>query len=185
MSKNELRVLAKIMLIGVGLYVLLQTALSVLATLPLMLTVARNEATNAMTITAMAIYFILALGAVYFLVRVADRISSRIVESEPVDDTQISWLAVAFRLVCVTAGILFIYWTFFGSIATIAWYISAKLSHQMTSIYQNLLPEVVKCVLMLGMGIYLAYGAPGFVRWQVKKTLKQCSKIEEQQPMRH
>jgi len=184
MSKNELRVLAKIMLIGVGLYVLLQTALSVLATLPLMLTFAGNETMNAMTITAIVIYIILALAAVYFLVRIAGRISSRIVESEPVDDTQISWLAVAFRLVCVTAGILFIYWTIFGSIGTISFYISAKLSNQMTSIYQHLLPEVVKCVLMLGMGVYLVYGAPGFVHWQVKKTIKQCSKIEEQQPSR-
>jgi divalent metal cation (Fe/Co/Zn/Cd) transporter len=184
MSKNELRVIAKIMLIGVGLYVLLQTALSILTTVPIMLTVARNEVINAMTITAMAIYFMLALAAVYFLVRVADRISSKIVESEPVDDTQISWLAVAFRLVCVTAGVLFIYWTIFGG-SIIAWYITAKLSHEMTSISQQLWPEVVKCVLMLGMSIYLACGAPGFVRWQVKMTLKQCSKIEEQQPMRH
>jgi hypothetical protein len=48
--------------------------------------------------------------------------------------------------------------------------------------YHQLWPEVVKCVLMLGMGIYLVCGAPGFVRWQVKKTLKQCGKIEEQQP---
>jgi divalent metal cation (Fe/Co/Zn/Cd) transporter len=183
MSKNELRVIARIMLIGVGLYVLLQTALSILATVPLMLTVARNEVINAMTITAMAIYIMLTLAAVYFLVRVADRISSKIIESEPVDDTQISWLAVAFRLVCVTAGILFIYWTIFGSIATIGWYISAKFSHEITSIYQHLWPEVVKCVIMLGLGIYLACGAPGFVRWQVKRTLKQCSKIEEKQPI--
>jgi hypothetical protein len=182
MSKNELRVIARIVLIGAGLYVLLQIALSILVTLPIMLTVASADVINAMTITAMAIYIVLALAAVYFLVRIADRIASRIVESEQVDDTQISCLAVAFRLVCVTAGVLFIYWTIFGSIATISFYISAKLSNQMTSMYHQLWPEVVKCVLMLGMGIYLVCGAPGFVRWQVKKTLKQCGKIEEQQP---
>jgi hypothetical protein len=182
MSKNELRVIARIVLIGAGLYVLLQTALSVLSTLPIMLTVARADVINAMTITAMAIYIVLTLAAVYFLIRIADRFSAKIVEYEPIDDTQISWLAVAFRLVCVTAGILFIYWTIFGSITTIGWYISAKLSNQMTSMYHQLWPEVVKCVIMLGLGIYLACGAPGFVRWQVKKTLKQCSKIEEQQP---
>jgi hypothetical protein len=182
MSKNELRVLAKIMLIGVGLYVLLQIALSFLVTLPIMLTVARDEMMNVTTITVMAIYVVLALAAIYFLVRIAGPISSRIVESEQVDDIQISWLAVAFRLVCVTAGVLFIYWTIFGSFATISFYISAKLSHQTTSMYPQLWSEVVKFVIMLGMSIYLVCGAPGFVRWQVKKTLKQCSKIEEQQP---
>jgi hypothetical protein len=44
-----------------------------------------------------------------------------------------------------------------------------------------LIKEIAKCIVLLVIGIYLACGAPGFVRWQVKRTLKQCGKIEEQQ----
>jgi hypothetical protein len=182
MNKNELRMIAKIPLIGVGLYILMQTILNTMAALPWMLTSAHKESMNAMTIILLVTYIVLLLAVIYLLFRFADYFSAKIVTPEPVEDMQISWLAFAFRLVCVTAGLLFIYWTIFGSIATIIFYISAKLSNQMTSISQHLWPEVVKCVIMLGMGIYLACGAPGFVRWQVRKTLKQCSKIEEQQP---
>jgi hypothetical protein len=42
--------------------------------------------------------------------------------------------------------------------------------------------DIIKYVVMLGFSIYLAYGAPGFVRWQVRMTLKQCDKLKEQQP---
>jgi hydrogenase-4 membrane subunit HyfE len=106
MSKNELRVIARIMLIGVGLYVLLQTFLTVLSNLAATPFVASEE-TRAMSkiIVSLGIYALMALATVYFLARCTARCSAKIVESEPVDDAQISWLAVAFRLICVTTGI--------------------------------------------------------------------------------
>jgi hypothetical protein len=182
MSKNELRVIARIVLIGVGLYVLLQTLINVLSGILTILIVGSAVKEKSMMITAFVINIVLALLAAFFLARYATRFSAKIIESEPVDDTQISSLAVTFRLVCIVAGLLYLYWTIFGSISTIVWYISAKLSHAMVSTLAQLWSEVIKCVIQIGLGIYLVLGAPRFVRWQVKKTISQCNKTIEQQP---
>jgi hypothetical protein len=53
-------------------------------------------------------------------------------------------------------------------------YKNQQYSYMMTR--QN----IVQDVITLGLGIYFAWGAPGFVRWQVKKTLQQCGNFEEQ-----
>jgi hypothetical protein len=182
MSRNELRVIARIALISVGLYLLLQAALSILTILPLALTATSDELKNNTTIIAIAIYGVLTASAIYFLVRLADRFAVKITKSEVVDDTQISWLAVAFRLVCITVGIIYLYQTIFGLIPALSWYIQAKLGNETMSRYQHLWPEIVKLIVMLGLSIYLVCGAPGFVRWQVKKTIRQCNKTIEQQP---
>jgi len=182
MSRNELRVIARIVLISVGLYVLIQTALSILTILPLALTVTRDELKNNTTIIAMVIYVVLSVSAIYFLIRLADRFSDKIAKSEDVDDSQISWLAAAFRLVCITVGLIYLYRTIFNFIPSLGLYIQAKLRNDTISRYQYLWPEIVKQIVMLGLSIYLAYGAPHFVRWQVKKTIRQCNKTTERQP---
>jgi hypothetical protein len=191
MSRNELRVIARIMLIGVGLYVVLQTSLTILSSLAAMPLVASAKADVPIIIIALVIYIVITLAAVYFLIRYANRFSAKIVEYEPVDDAQISWLAVAFRLICVTAGVLFLYWSVPQLIATVYSYITnlnniAHMNNEsgMRQIYTGMSSktEIVKYVILFGLSIYLAYGAPGFVRWQVRRTLKQCGKIAEQQP---
>jgi hypothetical protein len=131
---------------------------------------------------------VITLAVIYFLFRCANRFSDKIVGNEPIDDTQISGIAVAFRLVCVLAGVLFIYWSIPNLIVTVVNYISNMNNESgergMKQIYIGMSSktEIVKYVILLGLGVYLAYGAPGFVRWQVRRTLKQCGKIEEQQP---
>jgi hypothetical protein len=184
MNKNELRVIARIVLIGVGLYVLLQTFLTILGSLPVMTLVEFSKTQILVSIAALAIYIVITLTLVYFLFRCANKFSTKIVESEPVDDTQISCLAVAFRLLCVIAGVLFLYWTIPNLIVTVNTYIANmnnEPSQRQIYIGMSSKTDIAKYVILLGLGIYLAYGAPGFVRWQVRRTLKQCSKLEEQQ----
>jgi hypothetical protein len=180
MSKNELRVIARIMLIGVGLYVLLQTLLIVLSSIASfpMIVSSQIKPGPLMIIISLCIYAALAMAAAYFLVRCSNRFSAKIVESEPVEDTQVSWLAVAFRLICVSAGVLFLYWSVPNLIMTLHTYMTIKPNQH----YMSAKSDIVKYVIMLGLSIYLAYGAPGFVRWQVKKTIRQCNKTIEQQP---
>lgn len=178
MSRNELRVIARIMLIGVGLYVFLQTLMTFLSSIAMMPFVASAKADIPIIILALGIYVLIALATVFFLARCANRFSTKIVEYEPIDDTQISWLAAAFRLVCVTAGIMFLYWNLYSSVGTVFFYMSVKSGQQSPM----LIKEIAKCIVLLVIGIYLACGAPGFVQWQVRRTLKQCGKIEEQQP---
>jgi hypothetical protein len=177
MSKIELRVIARIVLIGVGLYVLLQTFLTILSNIAVMPLLASDQMKKdtPIIIIALGIYTTTALATIYFLARCANRISAKIVGPEPAEDIQVSWLAVAFRLVCVAVGVLFLYRLVPGMVVTL---------YQYTTINPNLhymspISDILKYVIMLGLSIYLAYGAPGFVRWQFKKTLKQCSKFEE------
>lgn len=185
MSKIELRVIARIVLTGAGLYVLLSIILNILSSLAVMPFVASAGIKEVpIIIIALGIYAAVALAALYLLARCANRISAKIVEFEPVDETQVSWLAVAFRLVCVTAGVLFLYWSVPNLISTIYIYI-LNMSNEAgrRTIYTGMSSktDTAKYAIMLGLSIYMAFGAPGFVRWQVRKTLKQCSKIEEQQ----
>lgn len=182
MSRNELRVIAKITLIGVGLYVVLQTFLTILSNLAAIPLVASAKADMPIIIIAFVIYIVITLAVLYFLVRYANRFSDKIVENEPIDDTQISGIAVAFRLVCVITGILFLYWSIPSLIFALYNYI-ANMNNKSGQIYMYMSSkiDIAKYILLLGLGVYLAYGAPGFVRWQVIRTLKQCGKIEEQQ----
>jgi hypothetical protein len=188
MSKNELRVIARIILIGVGLYVLLQTLMTTLGSIAIMPFIEpSSKAQFTVFIAAIAIYIAIIAVAIYFLFRCANWCSAKIVESNSVDDSQISWLPVAFRLICVTAGVLFLYWSTPNLIVTVCNYIAnMNINNKsgMRHIYIGMssIADIAKCVVLLAISIYLACGAPAFVRWQVRRTLKQCGKIEEQKP---
>jgi hypothetical protein len=186
MSRNELRVIARIVLIGVGLYVLLQTFLTILGSFAMMPFVEFSKTQILVSIAAVAIYIVITLAVVYFLFRCENFFSAKIVDFESSDDTQISGIAVAFRLVCVIAGVLFLYWSIPNLIVTVYQYIvniNSANSSGMRTIYMGMSSKVdiAQYVILLGLSIYLACGAPGFVQWQVRRTLKQCRKIEEQQ----
>ena len=171
------------MLIGVGLYVLLQTFLTLIGGIMMMPFV---ELAKTLFIAAVAIYLVITLAVVYILFRCEKFFTAKIVDFEPNDDTQVFWLAAAFRLVCVISGVLFLYWSVPNLIATVYNYITNMNNNEagMKRIYIGMSPktDIAKYIILLGLSIYLAYGAPGFVRWQVIRTLKQCGKIEEQQP---
>ena len=188
MNKTELRVIAKIVLAGVGLYVLLQTFLTIFGTFAVILLDESKRPTISITIIAVSIYIAITLSVIYLLVRGANRLSDKIIENETADNTQISSIAVAFRLVCLVAGVFFIYWSIPNLIFTIYQYflnMNSADSSRMRRIIVGMssITDIIKYIILFSLGVYLAYGAPGFVRWQVKRTLKQCSKIEEQQPM--
>ncbi len=178
MGKNELRAMARIALIGVGLYVLMQALLGTMSAVPLLLTVAHDESMNPFQVFLIILYIVLLLAIIYFLFRFADHFSAKIVAPEPPDDAQISWLAIAFRLICVTAGLVFLYWTGYSAFATLVTYSTVKSATP----HSQYTSEIVKCVILLILSIYLVCGAPGFVRWQVRRTLKACGKSIEQEP---
>ena len=141
-----------------------------------------------MIIVPLVIYALIAPVTVYFLARCANQCSAKIVESDTVDETQTSWLAVAFRLICVTAGVLSLYWSVPNLIVTVFHYImnmNNKSGQQTIYTGMSSIADIAKYVVLLAISIYLAYGAAAFVRWQVRMTLKQCGKIEEQQLMPH
>ncbi|MGA2172902.1 MAG: hypothetical protein ABSG82_07835 [Sedimentisphaerales bacterium] len=188
MSKNELRMIARIMLIGTGLYMLLQALLNFLGSIAIMQFIESAKIQVPLLIAAVAIYAVILLMGGYFLFRCENFFSTKIVESDSIDNSQISWLAVAFRLICVIAGVLFLFWTVPNLIVTVLSYImnmNNKSGQQHIYIGMSSITDIAKYIVLLAISIYLACGAPGFVRWQVRRTLRQCSKIEEQLPTGH
>jgi hypothetical protein len=185
MSKNELRVMARIMLIGVGLYVFLQTLMTFLSNIVMMPFVESPRTQIPILLIAVAIYLVITLAVVYVLFRCEKFFSAKIVNFESSDDTQVFWLAAAFRLVCVISGVLFLYWSIPSLIFAVYNYIMNMNNEPgQKYIYMGMPSKIsiAQYVILLALSIYLACGAPGFVRWQVRRTLKQCGKIEEQQP---
>jgi len=177
MSKYELNIIARIVLIGVGLYVVLQMFLNILQSILIWPFAKESNLPVYMIFIILGIYVIISAAAVYFLFRCANRISAKILGPEQVVDTQVSWLSVAFRLVCVCVGILFLYWSIPNLFSSLFMYMNYK---DQKYVYMMSRPYIARDIVLLGLGIYFAFGAPGFVRWQVKRTLKQCSKFEEQ-----
>jgi hypothetical protein len=123
---------------------------------------------------------------VYFLIYQHDQLAKKIVGSEqlPEPDSQIQWLPVALRLICIAGGIYFLNTVLWQTTHVIS-QLAAFKSYTDTNYkviytyapfnYQSLLPWII----MLICGIYLLCGAPHFVRWQVKKTLRLCKQQPE------
>jgi len=127
---------------------------------------------------------------VYFLIYQHDKLAKKIVGSEqlPEPDSQIQWLPVAFRLVCIAGGIYFLsavlrHTTYvIGQLAVFKAHTHTIKANTYTTFYTHALfsfRSLLPWVIMLICGIYLLCGAPHFVRWQVKKTLQQCKKRPE------
>ncbi|MGA2092144.1 MAG: hypothetical protein ABSH16_01885 [Sedimentisphaerales bacterium] len=178
MNKNELNVIARIVLVGVGLYVVIQTFLTILPSIAVLPFAKDSGQPGYMIFIILGIYVIISAATVYFLFRCANSISAKIIGNEQVDDAQVSWLSVAFRLICVSAGVLFLYWSVPSLVSSVFMYMIYKNQQYAYVMYPR--PDIARDIIMLALGIYFAFGAPGFVRWQVKRTLKQCSKFEEQ-----
>lgn len=148
--------------------------------------------------TAGALFFSILLVAgligllLYFLVYQHDKLAKKIIGSEqlPEPSSQVQWrLPVALRLICIAGGIYLlsnVLWRTTYVIGQLARFKAKTYSVNGTTYtrfftgfapfsFGNLLPWII----MLICGVYLLCGAPHFVRWQVKKTLRQCKGQEE------
>ncbi len=120
----------------------------------------------------------------YLFLYKREELAKKIVgQKEPAEPAaQIQWLPAAYRLVCIFAGLYCLFYT----LAT-----ASRILHTLYIVlsYQGRVPEypgrlvtpehVICWVLTLAAGVYLLWGAPHFVRWQVKKTLEQCKGQQE------
>ena len=115
----------------------------------------------------------------YLFIYKSEGLAKKIVGSEqlPEPDSQIQWLPVALRLICIAGGIYFLNTVLWQSTRIIGQFAFFKAQEGARTIhtyapfnYQSLLPWII----MLICGVYLLCGAPHFVRWQVKRILQQC-----------
>lgn len=181
---NKMRTLAKIVFIGLGVYII--TGLLPALFMPLyMLSGQLSFETFIQAIALWLVYLLYLAAVIYFLIYKSEKWAGKIVTaSDPQDDdnnnNQIQWLPAIFRLVAVAAGIFFIY-RFATGISQMLSYFSVmrKANVDNPQKFSLFLKTFLGWVTTLPIGIYLLYGAPHFVRWQVKKTLQQCKHLNE------
>jgi hypothetical protein len=175
---NDLHKLARIILVGLGIYVLVKYGIGLFAGLPYLF---YGESPLRGFAVVQLVSFVLVTVClslvIYALVWKADFWSAKIAGADERDGAEIWWLPFAFRLAAVCAGILYLSW----AISALASIIASYIQVMPPGFVFRPLPwhNVVGWVIQLGLGIYLLCGAPHFVRWQVKKTLEHCKRLEE------
>jgi hypothetical protein len=167
---NRMHTFAKIVLVGVGLL----TAIRVLPQiLTLVYMLPRNQPMEQFgTIlgqTAITGGFLAVLFYVFWIKR--DWLATRVVGAEPSSEstTSVPWLPAAYRLVCMAAGLHCLYVLTFQMISMLV-----RRSYAPAASAAPAPADIATWIVLLPAGLYLCWGAPHFVRWQMKKTLEQC-----------
>ncbi len=180
---DDLRKLTRIILIGLGVYILIFTSLLVVSDICLLFS---REPLPAAALVSVFVNLAITALIIYLLLSKADFFAERVVGREAPVRRDVDWLPFAFRLTSVFAGILYAYWLVPWIISDVGRYVVSRQS-RLSSI--DLTWDCVAgWVIQLGLAIYLLCGAPHFVRWQVKKTLEHCSRqaqagcVSEQKP---
>ncbi|MCX5637456.1 MAG: hypothetical protein NTX52_07160 [Planctomycetota bacterium] len=182
---NKMHTLARIILSAIGIYF----AIRLLSQLPYAIFMFYSKPsweTAASSLLSLLLTVGLIALLLYFFFYKSESLAKKIVGSEqlPEPDSQIQWLPVALRLICIAGGIYFlstVLWQTTYVISQLAFFKSyASANYRATNPYapfnyQSLLPWII----MLICGVYLLCGAPHFVRWQVKKTLQLCKQQPE------
>jgi len=175
---NDLRKLARVILIGLGIYVLLRYGIGLVGVLPYLFSQDWSMRSFALgELVGGVVIMIVCVGLViYALVWKADFWSAKIAGHSERDGAEIWWLPFAFRLASVCTGILYLSWGISALVPIIVRHI--QMLHPGVMYMASPWDSVVGWLIELGLGIYLVCGAPHFVRWQVKKTIEQCKRFE-------
>jgi hypothetical protein len=174
---NKMHTLAKIILAAIGFYFSIRLLSQVPLGISCFVSIRSWETAVVMSFSLLLIAGLVTL-LLYLFFYKSDSLAKKIVGSEqlPEPESQIQWLPVALRLICIASGLYFIFtviWqidSIIGQRALYKAWENAKGGHFPPFNYQSLLPWIVLFIC----GIYLLCGAPHFVRWQVKKILQQC-----------
>lgn len=176
----DLRKLARIILISLGVYILLYAGYTVIMSIPFWVFSAfRDYGLWALISIFLLIAFYVLV--IYLLFKKADFWAERIVGSgeQRAEPSSINWIPVVFRLAAVFAGICILYWTIPNIILSIHTYISARINDiRFVSDFIGI-KRWIGWIIELAFGVYLICGAPHFVRWQVKKTMEQVEGSSE------
>ncbi|HUT31688.1 MAG TPA: hypothetical protein VMX13_18010 [Sedimentisphaerales bacterium] len=172
---NDLRKLTRIILAALALYMLINASFSLFLLLPFLL-FADSSSVNALAILQPLFPIGFAVVLLYVLFFRADWWIERIVGQEEPARAGVWWLPAAFRLACVFSGIFYVYRVIPTIISTAHAYLVTQRESPHAILPTITGNQILAWIILLALGLYLLYGAPHFVRWQVRKTLEQCSK---------
>jgi hypothetical protein len=174
-AMNSAQSFAKVVLTAMEIYF----GIAILITMPMQLTLlfahGQNEGGIVMLVPLIISGLCLA-GLFYAFAYKNDTLAQRIVGSDQLIEPapQINRLPTAYRLVCVFAGLYCLYGAF--------WHLIYKMSYNMARLgflTAEGIIDIASGLVVLTIGIYLLAGAPHFVRWQIKKTYKQCGQLTD------
>lgn len=171
MSKTH--AFARIILVGVGLLTAIRILPEIL-TLIYVIPHGKGMAHFGMVMGQIAIVGV-SLAALYYVFWVKrDWLTVKIVGTEPSSEPapSVSWLPAAYRLVCMAAGLHCLYALTFQMTGFLL-----RSSYTAVARTTPTPADFVNWAILLAAGLYLCWGAPHFVRWQMKRTLEQCRDI--------
>jgi predicted PurR-regulated permease PerM len=187
---NKMHTLAKIILSAIGIFF----SIRLLSQLPYAIFMFYSKPswrTAASSLFSLLLTAGLIIVLLYFFFYKNENLAKKIVGSEqlPEPDSQIQWLPLTLRLICIAGGIYFmttVLWQTTNIIDQFARFKSQTYlneSKTYAQIYTGFAPfsfrSLFPWILMLICCVYLLCGAPHFVRWQVKKILQQCKDRSE------
>jgi hypothetical protein len=178
MNMNNTKTFAKIILAAIGIYFLIQLIPQSVYPVVIM-TNSFSWESFWLLLGGLFISGITILLIWYFFFYLRDWLSERIVgDSTTCNSTEtFPWFPAALRLTCIFAGAYCLFKASF-LLVQITQILVQYAEHGRVGYKWFVSSALFQMPVLLVAGIYLICGAPHFVRWQVKKTLEQCSKLE-------
>ena len=177
-AMDDLKKLTRIILIGLGIYMLVEVGRPLLLSLPYALFDTSISPFGFAYLLSFIFAIAYAVLIIYVLFYKANLLTGKIVGAEAEALNQIWWLPFAFRLTAVFSGILYLYWVIPSIVSMVYVHLWAARQGAIPAAWLTW-SHVVSYIILLALGIYLLCGAPHFVRWQVRKTLEQCKEPAE------
>lgn len=173
---NNAKTFAKIILASMGIFFILKLIPHVFQVVMLM-NISKSLWPLLMSLFIIIIIILLLW---YFFFHLRDWLAEKII-GVPTGyefDEQANWFPAALRLICIFVGLYCLYnvvWNLTQILYYLQWHVERGVISKFS---QSPLKEIIHMAIMFAAGIYFVYGAPHFVRWQVRKTIEQCKKLQ-------
>ena len=178
---NKMQTITRIVLAAIALYIILEVAKYILSGLlffgqggglPLV--------SLLMSFVVIASMIILAVIIGRELIVRGEKWACRIVahSQESEAEKKTNWQTTTYHIISISLGILFVWWTvpaFFNLVSSFLLSLNAEYKNWYP--HPKLLIQLISVIVRLIIAAYLLFGAPHFVRWQVKKTLELCEEF--------
>jgi hypothetical protein len=177
---KDLKNLARVVLIGVVIYITLPVIMSMLFMIQNLFTRSDESLYNILQylLPDLARTFIVIIVTFLFIWK-SDWLIQRIVKEDAELNLTVWSPAGVYRLAAVIMGGLFFYDSAKEIASEIGKMIDYSIPNKMGGIdWVMYFTESLSSIILLALGVYLLMGAPHFVKWQVKKTLEQLVETE-------
>ncbi|MBN1392580.1 MAG: hypothetical protein JW947_07235 [Sedimentisphaerales bacterium] len=183
---KDLKNLAKVVLIGVVVYLMLPTVLSMLFMIHILINDGLSNPFYSFLqelLPELARIFMVIIVMFLFIWK-SDWIVKRIVK-EDAELNVANWSpAGVYRLVIVVMGGFFIFDSVYGIASAMGSMIDYGIRMKMEGTEWGMyLMRLMTSVLLLVLGVYLLTGAPHLVKWQVRKTMEQIKELDTEKAL--